>query len=1077
MQARGVPLEGLSPDLLLASVRAAVSANLINDLEFLSPPAAACALYGLASALPYGPERRDLGRRVLVRLHQGNAATFVSLATAVALGSTRAFEGAAMRARVGLSLVLPIGIGAPADALALALISRRELAQTWLVEPSTGSLPARRMAARLLERAAREAARRAAQGDDGGLGLFDSHVVQTAWHHLMSDREPLVWRHIATGRGLLSAVVPRFTEEVERDLLSTASFARWRRGAASLAARVALRPKEAVARAREVLDSNLLTRDPGIAAAMVYGLPRAAEVEPDAAEELLLAAVERGGLLAAEALLDLRREWFGSDFGVRAAELSRVQLRQKHGRGSDDDGHAALIDVLCEELGELGSERQDSLPDLVFRALTAFGETSARAAYELAREAFATAEQRVGQLEALHDVDTPAARRETFRLLHELDVGLLESSTLLDLLSLGAQGSETAKVTAPLQALITRLNAVIIRSEAEPHDGGEAVPHLTLRMRRLRTLLHLLDAEVRTGEDRSGEFRAQRLDTVRKLFERVRADSPSPMDRIVHATVARGCDSLVREETFELSDVVFGAATYVPTPEGFAALSEGSMLPEVKQCLKALAAMVRTLHRVPNDESGQRALLEALVDLSHALPVESSPRTEGLRSSLLRLARALRHVSAARSLREVVQESRLMETLEFAVDELVQLAAGARRRLGVKGATAPPTSGHGVATLALAIERAAIDDARAGLDLTLETLADSLNAELPPPFAALVMRILRPLSVRPLEAPPRSRPPSLMPTPIEDRPLPAWLPPARTLGGFYVVRALGAGAGGSVFVVKRAEERNDPNAPQLALKVPEYDGSAARSLSEEEFLRMFRQEAGALLAVPPHENLASFVTFDAGAKPKPILVMELVNGPTLERVLAKGDIDCMRALDWIDGILAGLEAMHSVGVGHLDVKPSNVILRERENLPPQPVLVDFGLAGRHVRPGCATGNYGAPEIWGLAPDGAAPAPMPADVYALGCVAYEIMTGQTLFSAPTEMAMIAAHISHDGRPPPVVALAEESDTAPFAEWLTLCLRQDPRQRATVPALRSALKGLRKSLADCEWPMPVPAEGPF
>ena len=163
-----------------------------------------------------------------------------------------------------------------------------------------------------------------------------------------------------------------------------------------------------------------------------------------------------------------------------------------------------------------------------------------------------------------------------------------------------------------------------------------------------------------------------------------------------------------------------------------------------------------------------------------------------------------------------------------------------------------------------------------------------------------------------------------------------------------------------------------------------------------------------------------------------------------------------------------------MGVGHLDVKPSNVIVRERENLPMQPVLVDFGLAGRHVRPGCATGNYGAPEIWGLVPDGFSPTPPPADIYALGCVAYEVMTGQTLFSAGSEMAMIAAHVSHDGKPTPVAALAAEKDTAPFAEWLARCLRQDPRERATVRELRHGLRSLRETLKDCEWPMPLPAE---
>nr|MDQ3032532.1 protein kinase [Myxococcota bacterium] len=307
--------------------------------------------------------------------------------------------------------------------------------------------------------------------------------------------------------------------------------------------------------------------------------------------------------------------------------------------------------------------------------------------------------------------------------------------------------------------------------------------------------------------------------------------------------------------------------------------------------------------------------------------------------------------------------------------------------------------------------------------------------------------------------------------------LPPWLPPSRTIGGFYVLRALGSGAVGSVFVARRAEERSNEHAAKLALKVPEYAGSAARTLSEEEFLQLFREEAGALLAVPPHANLAKLVTFDAGARPKPILVMELVEGPTLERMIETGALDMERAIRVLDGIACGLRAMHEVGVGHLDVKPSNVILRDPDGAGPaleMPVLVDFGLAGRTVRPGCATSSYGAPEVWGLLPKGHAPRPMPVDVYALACLVYEVLTGQTLFMEDSDLAIITAHLQHDGDLAAIDALAiVEHDLAPLAEALRHALRQDPRKRATIDELHAAIVEAAPILRRMRWPLPVPA----
>ena len=157
---RPVPLEGFDPDALLPSTVVAVDSGLVERLDWLSAPLATAALYELAAALPASSTKRQIGALVLERLRRGDAATFVAVATQLALGSQRVLHGRSMRARVALSLTLPIGMVNNVDALALALISRRELSRDWLQAPATGSLPSRRLAARLLERAARGRRRR-----------------------------------------------------------------------------------------------------------------------------------------------------------------------------------------------------------------------------------------------------------------------------------------------------------------------------------------------------------------------------------------------------------------------------------------------------------------------------------------------------------------------------------------------------------------------------------------------------------------------------------------------------------------------------------------------------------------------------------------------------------------------------------------------------------------------------------------------------------------------------------------------------------------------------------------------------
>ena len=165
--------------------------------------------------------------------------------------------------------------------------------------------------------------------------------------------------------------------------------------------------------------------------------------------------------------------------------------------------------------------------------------------------------------------------------------------------------------------------------------------------------------------------------------------------------------------------------------------------------------------------------------------------------------------------------------------------------------------------------------------------------------------------------------------------------------------------------------------------------------------------------------------------------------------------------------------MHSAGVGHLDLKPSNVVLRRDE----QAVLVDFGLAGRHIRPGLRDRRRTARPRCGARSRGARDlSPTKADVYAFGCVAFETLTGEVLFQADTEMAQIARHVAHDGFAASAARAGQaHGRSRPLTELLVSTLRQDPVDRPTAATVRKELARIaplaRPTLA---WPLGDDAE---
>lgn len=1064
-------LDGVPEGDLLLAVRAALETGLVDDLSWLSPGGAAVALYELSSHLPQSKERREIGRRVFARLYEGNAATFAAVATRMALGPGRPFEAATLRARIGLVFALPVGSSVNQGPLALGLVSRRELFDRWVKRAATGPLPSRRLAARVLERAAWEASRRTTQGDSRPAELLSGPLLRPLLDRLIADREPLVWRHAAAARGLLSAAVPSLKEDVDLALDPSLSPTEWRRATVSLVASIAAGQSSSIAQCERLLESELVAKDPGLAVAVVWGLSPVVESEPELASELLDRVSVSGRIDVAEAISALLSDVANPEFGADAAALVRATLAEQ----TVDPGMRAIYE---ETLRGLEHPRSlGSVHACVRRALDAYETSGARAAHEIAVEAVGRAMTTMDGVEALGHAELSALVGP----LGDLDASAIEQSRLHDLLLLGRSPGDTNTGVPEIERLCDRVSRFILERESSYVESDYSRGELLARQRTLRVLLHLTDLETsgKTDGDSNDTGRARIRRTIEVLLRTLSGGPDASVHRIICATLARGLDSAARDALADPADLLLLVMATLHDATSVQAMTEASTHPDVREALKGYAGFLQhgsrdpmgSLFEITVDEAPrgeELAAAFAFVDLSRGMGTNGSHRGESLRQTVLRLGRALETVAAARGLSDLVEtesgEGQPLEDVEIHASTLIRLLHSARGRvLGSEYATAPPLLEQGQgARLSSLVERAV-----AGVPASHEQLAAAINELVSPLPAALgnpIARVLGRIAALP-EAPPSDI--GVIPLKTRRAELPDWLLPRRTIGSFYVVRALGTGGVSSVFIARRLEERRTSGADLYALKVPEYDPMTARSLSEQQFLQLFREEAGALLSLPQHPNLARFVTFDLAAKPKPILVMELIRGFGLDRLIRNRSLTTPLAIQYLVGILDGLSAMHAVGVGHLDVKPSNVILRDDST----PVLVDFGLSGRHVRPGCGTLEYCAPEVLGVETPGAAPTPAAADIYAFGCTAFEVLTGTPLFYAEEEAVLMNRHLTHDGWPPNLAAFAQGPEYASVSVVLSACLRRSPVARPSAVEVRRALLGATQWLGDKEWPLGV------
>jgi serine/threonine-protein kinase len=220
-------------------------------------------------------------------------------------------------------------------------------------------------------------------------------------------------------------------------------------------------------------------------------------------------------------------------------------------------------------------------------------------------------------------------------------------------------------------------------------------------------------------------------------------------------------------------------------------------------------------------------------------------------------------------------------------------------------------------------------------------------------------------------------------------------------GGRWIVeRPLSSGGMGSVYVAKHSDTGR-----KVALKVIK-SGAAGNS----EFVGRFRRETEALAAVS-HPNIVTFL--DSGVENGNFyLVMELLAGRALRAEMGR-PMPWQRAFRIASDVCRALSAVHKRGIVHRDLKPDNVFLQDAEGLTDHAKLIDFGIVRLEDRPAQTMTNTGAlvgtPGYISPEQLQGKPATSASDVYAVGVILYELVTGVFPFDAPSTHAMLVRQL--------------------------------------------------------------------
>ena len=288
---------------------------------------------------------------------------------------------------------------------------------------------------------------------------------------------------------------------------------------------------------------------------------------------------------------------------------------------------------------------------------------------------------------------------------------------------------------------------------------------------------------------------------------------------------------------------------------------------------------------------------------------------------------------------------------------------------------------------------------------------------------------------------------------------------AQELGSYQLVRLLGRGGMGEVW-----EARHRLLARSAAIKLVRPEVLGARNETESRIvLKRFEREAQATASLSsPH----TIDVFDFGVTDEGMFyyVMELLAGRDLETLVREfGPVPADRTAYLLRQVAHSLADAHARGMVHRDIKPANIYVCRMGLEYDFVKVLDFGLVKLRERGGeteslltldhttTGTPAYMAPEIV----LGDAGVDSRADVYALGCVAYYLLTGQLVFEAETPMKMLMQHVH--AQPIPPSQRTELPIPRELDELVLACLQKDPDMR---PQSAEDLLRMAESCRVCE-----------